>query len=209
MDHRNSSIWIERVKRERRCKSNWENKFLTPEEQENARAEEEQEQVALSQLQPRPNKHLSERDVSLLRLSNLKDEAGQIPMAEDRRRPLSVPSSQQQYLAMREDVRQQVSATRPRSHRLTQRKDLNSLLNDLGPGLWGAINPGYVHSSNNTYRASSHRVHRFDTNRGWPAEPVRKLHNLRQDEFMGHVEKCLQLGDKPFKSGGMKLAPKV
>jgi len=207
MDHRNSSIWIERVKRERRCKSRWETKFLTEEEQENARAEEQTEQRMLAQLQPRPNKHLSERDSALLRLSNLKGDTDAMPAVEDRQRPASVPSSQQRYVALREQVRQQVSASRPRSHRITHRKDINSLLSDLGPGLWGAINPGYVHG--NPYIPSSHRVHRYDTSRGWPAEPVHKLHNLRQDEFMGHVEKCLQLGDKPFKSGGMKLAPKV
>jgi len=209
MDHRNSCIWAERVKRERRCKSNWESKFLTQYEQENSRAELEQEQGRLQQLKPIANKHLSERDVSLLRLSNLKQETDQLPAADSHRRPASVPSSQQQYLAMREAVRQQVSATRPRSHRLTQRKDINSLLADLGPGMWGGINPAYVHTNNATYTASSHLWHVYDQRRGWPAEPVRKEHNLRKDEFMGHCEKCLQLGDKPFKSGGMKLAAKA
>ena len=39
----------------------------------------------------------------------------------------------------------------------------------------------------------------------WSAD-IDKTHNLKMDTFMKHADKCLQLGEKPFKSGGMKLA---
>lgn len=39
----------------------------------------------------------------------------------------------------------------------------------------------------------------------FPRPPqVDKTHHLKQDAFMNHAEKCLQLGEKPFVSGGMK-----
>ena len=38
-----------------------------------------------------------------------------------------------------------------------------------------------------------------------PAKPI-ESHHLKQDEFMNHAEKALQLGEKVFVSGGMKLS---
>ena len=38
---------------------------------------------------------------------------------------------------------------------------------------------------------------------GW-GEKVDKEHHLKMDGFMRHADKCLQLGEKPFVSGGMK-----
>ena len=69
----------------------------------------------------------------------------------------------------------------------------------------------YVHTAHKG-ASSTQRVHVFDRDGAvgprWPAEPTNKTHNLRQDEFMAHANKCLQLGEKSFKSGGMKLSGK-
>ena len=40
---------------------------------------------------------------------------------------------------------------------------------------------------------------------GW-GEKVDKEHHLKMDGFMRHADKCLQLGEKPFVSGGMKAS---
>ena len=88
-----------------------------------------------------------------------------------------------------------------RSHRYTGDLSIESMLKDIGPGLWISINPAYAPIKSSS---SSHRVHFFDKKKGW-AEKVDKTHHLKMDDFMAHADKCLQLGEKPFTSGGMKL----
>ena len=66
---------------------------------------------------------------------------------------------------------------------------------------------GYTHASRSFFTSSQHGVHTFKPREGW-GERVDKTHHLRQDEFMAHADKCLQLGEKPFLSGGMKLTGK-
>ena len=50
-----------------------------------------------------------------------------------------------------------------------------------------------------------HHAHSYDTSKGW-GDKVDKAFHLKQDAFMAHADKCLQLGEKPFVSGGMKLS---
>merc|ERR1719217_178940 len=88
------------------------------------------------------------------------------------------------YELARIRVRDQVAQSRPRSHRITQDLSTPSLLRDIGPGLWISINPGYTHANRSFFTSS---------------------HHAKQDAFMAHADKCLQLGEKPFLSGGMKL----
>jgi hypothetical protein len=66
----------------------------------------------------------------------------------------------------------QVAATRPRSARITGATDINSLLNDIGPGLWKSINPSYFSASDKLLVCTSHSTHRYNTQEGWDA-PVR------------------------------------
>ena len=65
---------------------------------------------------------------------------------------------------------------------------------------------GYVHSTKSVFTSSQHRVHEFDPKKGW-ADRVDKTHHLVQDGFMAYADKCLELGEKPFLGGGMKLKP--
>ena len=58
------------------------------------------------------------------------------------------------------------------------------------------------------FTSSQHRVHAFDKKKGW-GDRVDKQHHLKQDAFMAHADKCLQLGEKPFVSGGMKLTERL
>ena len=73
---------------------------------------------------------------------------------------------------------------------------------DIGPGLWTSVNPQYAPLKPTS---SQHRAHNYDKSKGW-GDRVDKTHHLKQDAFMAHADKCLQLGEKPFVSGGMKLA---
>ena len=54
--------------------------------------------------------------------------------------------------------------------------------------------------------SSSHRSHIYDKGKGWGTEKIDREHFLKRDEFMQHAEKSLQLGEKVFVSGGMKLS---
>ena len=76
------------------------------------------------------------------------------------------------------------------------------MLRDIGPGLWGGINSGYTITRSH-FSSSSHSAHGFDMTKGW-GEKVNKEHHMRLDVMMSHADKCLQLGEKPFISGGMK-----
>ena len=76
------------------------------------------------------------------------------------------------------------------------------MLKDIGPGLWTSINPSYAPMK---LASSMHRCHVYDKGKGW-GDKVDKTHHLKQDEFMQHAEKSLQLGEKVFVSGGMKLS---
>jgi len=55
------------------------------------------------------------------------------------------------------------------------------------------------------FTSASHSVHKFDYRTGW-GERVDKEHHMKLDVMMRHADKCLQLGEKPFVSGGMKSA---
>jgi hypothetical protein len=55
--------------------------------------------------------------------------------------------------------------------------------------------------------STQHLSHPFEPERGWGEYPD-KAHHLKQDPMMAHANKVIQLGEKPFKSGGMKLNAK-
>ena len=55
---------------------------------------------------------------------------------------------------------------------MTGNTDINSLLSDLGPGLWKSINPGYFSASDKLLVCSSHATHTFEKDGEWNA-PVR------------------------------------
>ncbi len=56
---------------------------------------------------------------------------------------------------------------------MTGNTDINSLLSDLGPGLWKSINPGYFSASDKLLVCSSHATHTFEKDGEWNA-PVRR-----------------------------------
>jgi len=196
MDQPQSSIWIESLKRESRAKKQWEEKYLSQEQQAQIITNEGDVKPALT-LGAR--RKISERDSNELRLSNLDAEYAEL-------RASSAAQPQSAQSAALQQIRENVARTRPRSHRITQDKSLPSMLGDISPGLWISLNPGYTHASKATMTSSQHLVHKFDPADGW-AERVDRTHFMKQDGLMAHADKCYQLGDKPFKSGGMKLNP--
>ena len=62
-----------------------------------------------------------------------------------------------------------------------------------------------MHANPNFFKSSQNKVHTYDPKKGW-ADRVDKTHHLKQDAFMAHADKCLELGEKPFVGGGMKLS---
>ena len=219
MDDQASKRWLESMRRERRAKEAWQAKYLTAEEQQ--RSKEEQDALgAIEEAKPPKGKRLTERDVMMQRLSKYADDgsAGE---------PVPVPA----YQLQRERIRKEVAASRPRAHRLTRDLTTGAMLRDMGPGMWISINPGvrlewahpsprspvpkrglasrlagYVHATPKFFTSSTHITHEFDPKKGW-TDPPDKTHHMKQDDFMAHADKCLELGEKPFVGGGMKLKP--
>ena len=245
MDHLSSARWQETLRREKRAKEKWQGKYLSPEEQQTMHEEDQAQAAALKEnitvKNPNmPHGRLSERQANELRLAAYAED-GNAP-AEPPPRPVS------SYEASRRKVAEDVAAARQRSHRFTGDLSTHSMLRDIGPGLWGGINPGYTVTRSH-FSSSSHSLHSFSRVRhptalavgahpplrvreraptcarregvclttadltrappprlqreGW-GEKVDKEHHLKMDGFMRHADKCLQLGEKPFVSGGMK-----
>ena len=194
MDTQASLRWLETMKREKNAKLQWEQKYLTAEELQ--RSQEEQDELgAIEAAKPPPGKRLTERDVMMQRLSKY---------AADR--PEEEPPPKMGYQLQRERIAREVAASRPRNHRITRDLTTPALLADMGPGLWISVNPGYVHANKAFFTSSTHKVHEYDPKKGW-ADKVDKTHHLKQDDFMAFADKCLELKEKPFVGGGMKLAP--
>ncbi|KAL1529629.1 hypothetical protein AB1Y20_000571 [Prymnesium parvum] len=197
MNQQNSAIWLEMMKRERRAKEKWQGKYMPPEELQALRKEEQAEALALKENARFPNRmphgRLSERDASELRLKGLD---GECELEEEALRPVS------RYEAARRKIAEEVAATRPRSHRITGDLSTETMLRDIGPGLWTSVNPAYNSYRNNC--STSHSTHTYDTKLGF-GEKVDKTHHMRLEPMMAHADKCLQLGELPFVSGGMKL----
>jgi len=199
MDQQSSARWLETLNREKRAKQKWQGKYLTPEEQQVVLDEEQFEVAALKENAGNVKKtgHLSERDAGMLRLASLEDDMAAATIAA-RPRPVSA------HEAMRRKVAADVSASRPQSHRYTGDLSTRSLLKDIGPGMWQSVNPSYSFTRHQ-FTSASHSVHKFDSHKGW-GERVDKEHHVKLDVMMRHADKCLQLGEKPFVSGGMKSA---
>ena len=192
MDQQSSARWLETLKAEVRAQQKWEHKYLTEEQRAKEAAEVQEAYASLSgSLMPQHTKRVSERDAMELRLKALDDEPD---VDEDKPR---VPPH---YEVLRARVAAEVAATRPRSHRITGDLSTEGMLKDIGQGLWTSINPSYAPIK---LSSSQHRTHVYDKTKGW-GDRVDKAHHLKQDAFMAHADKCLQLGEKPFHSGGMK-----
>jgi len=190
MDQQNSMRWSETLKAEKRCKANWMEKYLTEEEQLRELEAEQAVQAELMAAAPATRKGRSERDCMELRL------AGDDVNAEPSKPPPPPPS----YEIARQRVAAEVAATRQRSHRVTGDLSTESMLRDIGPGLWTSINPGY---NQHMMTSSMQTTHIYNKSKGW-MDKVDKMHNLRRDPVNQHAEKALQLGEKVFVSGGMK-----
>ena len=191
MDQQSSQRWLETLNSEKRAKTKWESKYLTAEQQAREEAEQQEAFANLGAQKP-TNPHLSERDAMAMRLAVFDDEDEQA---------MAKPRVQPEYEILRERVRAEVKAGRQRSHRYTGDLSTESMLKDIGPGLWVSINPAYAPIK---VTCTSHRVHKYDKDRA--ADKVDKTHHLKQDVFMKHAEKTLELGEKVFVSGGMKLS---
>jgi len=192
MDQQSSARWLETLKAESRAKEKWNSKYLTAEQQAAEAAEDRQYEAELAASSTDQRRHVSERDAMEMRLAFLDN----IPEPEE------PPKELPQYEIMRQKVAAEVARTRQRSHRFTGDLSIDGMLKDIGPGLWISINPAYAPLK---FSSSQHRVHAFDKKKGW-GDRVDKQHHLKQDAFMAHADKCLQLGEKPFVSGGMKLS---
>jgi hypothetical protein len=230
MDTQASLRWLETMKRERNAKMQWEQKYLTAEELQ--RSQEEQDALgAIEAAKPPPGKRLTERDVMMQRLSKYaagrpeeepppkmgyqlqreriaREVANPYPNPNPNRYPNPNPNPNPgpNPNANPNPNPSQVAASRPRNHRITRDLTTPALLADMGPGLWISVNPGYVHANKAFFTSSQHKVHEYDPKKGW-ADPVDKTFHLKQDDFMAFADKCLELNEKPFVGGGMKLAP--
>ena len=193
MDQQNSMRWTEALKAEKRSKLRWMEKYLTPQEMQR---EQEEEAAAISELSSTKSeirKGRSERDMMELRLANVDDSIAE-----------KAPAPLPKYELMRRQVAAEVASVRQRSHRYTGDLSTESMLKDIGPALWISVNPQYAPTK---AASTTHLAHIYHKNAGWGAR-VDKTHHLKQDEFMQHAEKSLQLGEKVFISGGMKLGGK-
>jgi len=190
MDQQSSARWLETLRREAKAKEKWQSKYLTEEMKEAAEAEQQEALRVLAQSQTKPSRRITERDAMELRLASFEHEAP--PPAAERVLP--------EYEVLRQRVAEQVAQTRQRSHRFTGDLSTGSMLKDIGPQLWTSINPGYAPMR---LVSTNDKTHFYDKSKGW-GDKVDKTHHLKQDAFMAHADKCLQLGEKPFVSGGMK-----
>jgi len=185
--------WTETLKAEKRCKAKWMEKYLTEEEQQRELEAEQAAQAELMASMPAARKGRSERDCMELRLAGIEAAAGE----EEQPPPPS-------YELARRRVAEEVAATRQRSHRITGDLSTDSMLKDIGSGLWCSVNPGYTQFK---LTSSMHSTHVYNKNKGW-GERVDKAHHLKRDECTQFAEKSLQLGEKVFVSGGMKTGGK-
>ena len=190
MDQQNSMRWTETLKSEKRSKEKWMSKYLTAEEIAEEREAEMAIQSELSSSASEIRKGRSERDMMELRLASIPD----MP-------PDDAPRQLPKYELMRQRVAAEVAATRQRSHRYTGDLSTDSMLKDIGPALWISVNPTYAPIP---FGSSMQSTHIYKKDAGW-GEKVDKTHHLKRDEFMNHAEKSLQLGEKVFVSGGMKV----
>jgi len=191
MDQQASARWLETLKREQSAKQKWQDKYLTDDMRQREYEEEQAAREELSAMEKKRPGRISERDAMELRLKALDDEPVPTTSAE----PV-LP----EYEVMRRRVAAEVAATRQRSHRFTGDLSTESMLKDIGPQLWTSVNPMYAPSR---LTSTNNRTHFYDKTKGW-GDKVDKTHHLKQDAFMAHADKCLQLGEKPFVSGGMK-----
>lgn len=197
MDQQASSRWLETLKSEARAKQRWNEKYLTDEQLAQEREEDEQAAKQLSnRAQSAPGgRRLNERQAMELRLAAFDDENFAPPPSAEKRLP--------DYEVLRQRVAEEVARTRARSHRFTGDLSTGSMLKDIGPALWISVNPNYAPTK---LASTMHKSHIFDRTKGW-GEKVDKTHHLKLEGFMKHADKCLQLGEKPFLSGGMKIKP--
>ena len=205
MDDQNSKRWLETMRREKKAKEAWQHKYLTAEELASLKADQD----ALAKIEaekPAKPKKLSERDVMEARLSKMESEDVD-PIFGHGEDGSTGEKPMHGYQLQRERIRQQVAASRPMSHRMTRDLRTEALLADMGPGLWISVNPAYTHATKRFFTSAQAAVHVYEPNSGlgW-GERVDKTHHLRSDDFMKHADKCLELGEKPFTSGGMKLS---
>ena len=189
MDQQASDRWLETLKKEQRSKNKWENKYLT-EEQKQREAAEQEAVYAQYMASSAPRRANSERDAMEMRLAAFDNEV-------DPPKEVIVNPAME---VTRERIAAEVAAARQRSHRFTGDLSTESMLGDIGPGLWSSINPMYAPMKP---RCTSYDAHSYDKSKGW-GEKVDKQHHNKMDDFMKHAEKCLELGEKPFVSGGMK-----
>lgn len=133
MDQQSSARWLETLKREKRAKEKWQGKYLTEEEHQQ---EIEEDRAMMSQISGNETRDkrrtLTERDAMELRLAALDD----LPEQADEKPPLA------DYELARLRVAQDVAASRPRNHRFTGDMSSESMLRDLGAGLWCRWVPG-------------------------------------------------------------------
>ena len=82
------------------------------------------------------------------RLASLDDELASIPP-----KPPRQPTKLE---VMRAKVAEEVAAARQRSHRITGDLSTESMLRDIGPGLWVSVNPGYSSVKQSSTTHSTH-----------------------------------------------------
>ena len=143
--------FYEQIKREKRAKEKWNQKYLTAEQLE---LERRAEAAAIAEHAERtkPKKKLNERDAMLARLhavelrpstpedadEEMEAEQGGAARKESTQRTYRMTAHQ----LARERIRQEVAATRERSCKMSHDLSLESQLNDISPLLWAKFNAG-------------------------------------------------------------------
>lgn len=159
MDQQASARWLETLKSENRTKLKWQEKYLTAEQQQREQAELDEAMEALKNSKQTERRSISERDAMEMRLAFLDRE--EAPPEPEKTLP--------HYEVLRQRVAAEVARTRQRSHRYTGDLSCESMLKDIGPGLWISINPSYAPMK---ATSTTHRTHYYDKNKGW-ADRVR------------------------------------
>ena len=104
MDHNQSAIWLESLKKERAAAKNWQTKYLT-EEQQRQLSEDEEMLATEAKMRKLGTGRISEREAMERRLANLEGED-----------PADAPLPPSQYTLQRERI-----AAQAREHALTHR----------------------------------------------------------------------------------------
>ena len=101
-----------------------------------------------------------------------------------------------------------VATSRLRLHHLTGDLSTDNLLRGIGPSLWSCTHATYKFPDYNTMKTLGTTVHSVHSGGAaysvMNSERVDKSLHVKRDGLAAHAQKIMELGEAPFRSGGMK-----